>query len=81
MEVKASNFKNWCTKNISPQSWTRICLKCVDEIRAKGYKLKEMEDLDVEIYIDDDLLKSLNIALSEYYAIKVNEESLMTTDP
>lgn len=77
MAVKASNYKNWCTDNISPQSWTRICLKCVDEIRAKGHTLKEMEDLTTEIDLDTELLNALNKALDELYQTQV-EQSLLT---
>ncbi|WP_424961185.1 hypothetical protein [Ekhidna sp.] len=76
--AKASSFKNWCTNNISPQSWTRICLKCVDEIRGKGHTLKEMEDLNPDVEIDDELLDALNAALSELYEMTVNEELLAT---
>lgn len=76
--AKASSFKNWCTENISPQSWTRICLKCVDEIRGKGHTLKEMEDLNPDVEIDDELLDALNAALSELYEMTVNEELLAT---
>jgi len=74
--AKASNFKTWCTDNISPQSWTRICLRCVDEIRAKGYTLKEMEDLQPDIEIDEELLAALNQALHDYYELKVDENEL-----
>lgn len=74
--VKASNFKTWCTDNISPQSWTRICLKCVDIIRAKGHTLKEMEDLAPDIDLDEELLEGLNQALSELYEMKVDENML-----
>lgn len=74
--VKASNFKTWCTDNISPQSWTRICLKCVDIVRAKGHTLKEMEDLNPDIDLDGDLLEALNEALKEYYDMKVDESML-----
>lgn len=77
MAVKASNFKNWCTENISPQSWTRICLRCVDEIRSKGHTLKEMEDLTTDIDLDTELLNALNKALDALYEMKV-EESLLT---
>ncbi|WP_425391233.1 hypothetical protein [Ekhidna sp.] len=76
MATKASSFKNWCTENISPQSWTRICLKSVDAIRAKGHNLKEMEDLNPDIEMDDELLEALNDALSQLYEMKVNEEVL-----
>ncbi len=77
MAVKASNYKNWCTDNISPQSWTRICLKCVDKIRSKGHTLKEMEDLTTDIDLDTELLNALNKALEDLYETKV-EESLLT---
>lgn len=77
MAVKASNYKNWCTDNISPQSWTRICLKCVDEIRSKGFTLKEMEELKTEIDLDTELLNALNKALDELYETKV-EQSLLS---
>lgn len=76
MATKASSFKNWCTENISPQSWTRICLKCVDEIRGKGYTLKEMEDLDPDVEMDDELLDALNAALSQLYEMTVDEALL-----
>ncbi len=76
MAIKASSFKNWCTENISPQSWTRICLKRVDDIRDKGFTLKEMEDLSPDIEIDGELLDSLNSALSELYEMTVNESLL-----
>ncbi|MEQ9467233.1 MAG: hypothetical protein RLN88_07455 [Ekhidna sp.] len=79
MAIKASSFKNWCTENISPQSWTRICLKRVDDIRSKGYTLKEMEDLNPDIEMDDELMESLNSALSELYEMTVNESLLAAT--
>lgn len=77
MAVKASNFKNWCNENISPQSWTRICLKCLDEVRAKGMTLKKMEDLDPDIDLDNDLLSALNKALGELYEMSVDEDLLV----
>ena len=76
MTVKASSFKTWCTENISPQSWTRICLKSVDKIREKGHTLKEMEDLDTDVDIDEELLEVLNVALSDYYQMTVDEALL-----
>lgn len=74
--TKASSFRNWCSENISPQSWTRICLKSVDTIRGKGYTLKEMEDLNPDIDIDEELLEVLNNALFELYELKVDESEL-----
>ena len=77
MAVKASNFKNWCTENISPQSWTRICLKCVNEVRDKGLTLKQMEDLDPDFDLHPELLNSLNAALEELYEMSVDESLLI----
>lgn len=77
MAVKASNFKNWCTENISPQSWTRICLKCVDQVRAKGFSLKQMEELNPDVDLDPELMNSLNAALEELYEMSVDEELLV----
>ena len=74
--AKASNFKTWCTDNISPQSWTRICLKCFSEVKAKGYTLKQMEDLDPDIELDEELLEALNNALFDYYDMRVDESQL-----
>ncbi len=78
MAIKASSFKNWCTENISPQSWTRICLKNVDNIRGKGLTLKEMEDLNPDIEIDEELVEALNAALSDLYEMTVDESLLAT---
>ena len=78
MAVKASNFKNWCTENISPQSWTRICLKCLDQVRERGMTLKQMEELDPDIDLDNELLTSLNNALGELYELSVDEELLVS---
>ena len=74
--AKASNFKNWCTENISPQSWTRICLRCTDLVREKGFTLAQMEELDPDIEMDDDLTEALNKALSELYEMTVNISEL-----
>ncbi|MFY0605298.1 MAG: hypothetical protein JXR10_01200 [Cyclobacteriaceae bacterium] len=77
MAIKASSFKAWCTDNISPQSWTRICLRCVEEIRAKGYNLKQMEDLDPDVELDSELTTSLNNALNDLYELSVDESALV----
>ena len=76
MAVKASNFKNWCNENISPQSWTRICLKCLDQVRERGYNLKQIEALE-DFDLDAELLNSLNSALGELYEMSVDEELLV----
>lgn len=77
MAVKASNYKNWCTENISPQAWTRIVLKCVNQVRAKGYSLKEMEEIDPDFDLDPELLDAFNEALAELYEMSVDESLLI----
>jgi hypothetical protein len=77
MEVKASSFKNWCTENISPQSWTRIGLRCVDDLRAKGFNLKQMEDLNPDVELDSEILAKLNKALEALYEMSVDESLLV----
>jgi len=74
--VKASSFKNWCVENISPQSWSRICLKSLDKIRDSGYALKEFERLDEDIELSPELYETLNEALSALYDMTVSEEAL-----
>ncbi|MFT6854405.1 MAG: hypothetical protein ACJA0X_000368 [Cyclobacteriaceae bacterium] len=76
MAVKASNFKNWCTENISPQSWTRISLKCLTEVRENGLTLKEMEDAEPDFDIPESLVASLHKALQTLYDMEV-EDSLL----
>lgn len=77
MIVKASNYKNWCTENISPQSWTRICLKCVNELRAEGLNLKDMEHLENDVDLSPSLLAALNAALGQLYEMSVEEDLLI----
>lgn len=76
MMVKATNYKNWCTENISPQSWARIILKCMSQLREKGLALNDLEDPDPELVLDADVLEALNQALLELYEMTV-EESLL----
>ena len=77
MAVKASNFKNWCTENISPQSWARISLKCMEELRQHGLSLKQMEDPNPDFDLEPKLLEALNKALSELYEMSVDESLLV----
>lgn len=77
MVVKASNYKNWCTENISPQAWARIVLRCVSQVRERGISLKQMEETNPDFDIDPDLLDSLNDALAELYEMSVDESLLV----
>ncbi len=73
MEVKAITYKNWCTENISPQSWTRITLKSLDAIRAAGYNLKDLENPNDSIVLSGDLLNAYNKVLNELYEVSVEQ--------
>ena len=77
MEVKASNYKNWCVENISPQSWTRIVLRCLTEVRERGLTLKQMEHTDPDIVLDEELMDKLNAVLAELYDMTVDESLLV----
>lgn len=76
MAIKASNYKNWCVENISPQSWARIILRCITPLREKGISLSQIENADPDFELDPELLELLNQALAEIYDMKV-EESLL----
>jgi hypothetical protein len=74
MAIKASNYRNWCTENISPQSWTRIVLKCHALVKDRGLTLNQMEENGVDVDLDGELFAGLNAALSELYEMTVDEE-------
>jgi len=74
--VKAVNFKNWCTENISPQAWNRIVLKTLPALRANGLELKTMENPDDSLMLDEPVLQVLNGALQELYQLQVEAEIL-----
>lgn len=75
--VAASAFKGWCRENISPQSWTRICLRCVELVRTKGFTLDEMEELNPDIDLDEEMMEALNTALYDLYEMTVKEAELV----
>lgn len=73
MGIKASNYRNWCTENISPQSWTRIVLKCHALVKDRGLALSDMEEGGVDSDIDNELFEALNEALKELYEMTVDK--------
>jgi hypothetical protein len=78
MAVRAASFKNWCTENISPQSWARILLKSMHDVRAQGMTIKELENPEDSVELNPELLESLNRSLEEIYQTQVQEELLST---
>ncbi|MFY0600837.1 MAG: hypothetical protein JXR03_14275 [Cyclobacteriaceae bacterium] len=77
MAIKASNYRNWCVENISPQSWTRIVLKNLTMVRERGLTLAQLENVDPDIDLDEELLEALNVALAELYDLTVDESLLV----
>lgn len=75
--VKAVSFKNWCIENITPQSWPRIVLKSIPEIREKGFDSNGLQDPPEDLMIPEDVMAILNKWLHELYDIKVEEEMLI----
>ena len=74
--VKAINFKNWCTENISPQAWHRIVLRTLPELRTHGLDLNEMENPDDSLMLNDAVTTILRQALDTLYQLKVESEVL-----
>ncbi|WP_258104827.1 hypothetical protein [Marinoscillum sp. MHG1-6] len=77
MALKASNYKNWCGDNISPQAWTRVVLKCLTLVRERGLSITEMEQTDPDIELDEELLEAINQTLLELYDVTVDETLLV----
>jgi len=74
--AKAINFKNWCTQNISPQAWSRIVLKCIPEIRAKGLDLHDLDEPSNSLELDAEVMKLLNKSLEDLYQMNTEAEVL-----
>ena len=76
MAVKAESFKNWCSENISPQSWARIVLKSLEVVREEGLTLKKLEEPDPGLELSDRIVEALNNALEELYETRVEDNVL-----
>lgn len=77
MAAKAISYKNWCEENITPQSYPRIILKCVELIRKQGFTIKELEDPKENLELNAELLEAFNNAMQEMYDMRVEEKSLV----
>ena len=74
--VKAINFKNWCSDNITPQSWPRIVLRAVPELRTLGVDTKGLQDPDDSLTLDDDAVAVLNKWLDELYQTRIEDGTI-----
>jgi hypothetical protein len=74
--VKAINFKNWCTENISPQAWARIVLKSLPALRGEGLELNALDNPDSGMVLSDGAMAILSQTLEELYQMKIENEVL-----
>jgi len=74
--VKAINFKNWCSENITPQAWPRVVLRAVPELRELGVDTKGLQDPAEDMTINEEAVGILNRWLSDLYQVTVEEASL-----
>ena len=75
--AKAINYKTWCINNITPQSWSRIVLKSIPELREAGFTLQELENPSDTLELNQETMVILNKWLQELYDIQMEEESLV----
>ncbi len=74
--VKAISFKNWCSEHITPQSWPRVVLRAVPELRDLGVDTKGLQDPDDSVTINEDAVAVLNKWLNELYQVQIEDGSL-----
>ena len=74
--MKAIDYKNWCTDNITPQSWPRIVLKSIPELRDIGIDISGLQEPDDEYDLSDDVLSILNRWMGELYDLQVKEDMI-----
>lgn len=72
--MKAIKIKNWCLANITPQSWSRIVLRTLPQLREHGLDLKEVENPDDKLVLSDDVMEILEAAMDDLYQLKIDEE-------
>ena len=75
--AKAINYKTWCINNITPQSWSRIVLKSIPELRDSGFTLNELENPSETLELDESTMDVLNKWLNELYDIQIAQEALV----
>lgn len=74
--MKAINYKNWCIENITPQSWPRIVLKSIPELRDIGVDVSGLQDPSDDLELSDEALSILNNWMDELYELKVKEDMI-----
>ena len=74
--MKAINYKNWCIDNITPQSWPRIVLKSIPELRDIGVDVAGLQDPADDLELSDEVLSILNKWMDQLYELQVKEDMI-----
>lgn len=74
--MKAINYRNWCIENITPQSWPRIVLKSIPELRDIGVDVAGLQEPSDDLELSDEVLSILNKWMDELYELQVKEDMI-----
>ena len=74
--MKAINYKNWCIDNITPQSWPRIVLKSIPELRDMGIDVAGLQDPSDDLELSEEVLSILNKWMDQLYELQVKEDMI-----
>ena len=71
--MKAVRIKNWCLENITPQSWSRIILRVLPELRLRGFELKDLENPADDLELPNDVVEIIERTIDDLYQLKIDE--------
>ena len=57
--MKAIKIKNWCLENITPQSWSRIVLRTLPQLREHNLDLNEIENPGDDLELNEEVMQIL----------------------
>lgn len=62
--------------NITPQSWPRIVLKSIPELRDIGVDVSGLQEPSDDLELSDEALSILNKWMDELYELQVKEDMI-----
>ncbi|MDW3192551.1 MAG: hypothetical protein R8G66_09300 [Cytophagales bacterium] len=63
-------------ENITPQSWPRIVLKSIPELRDIGVDVSGLQEPSDDLELSDEALSILNKWMDELYELQVKEDMI-----
>lgn len=72
--MKAIKIKSWCIDNITPQSWSRIVLRALPELRKMGLELKEVENPNEDLELSEEAIAILDRVMNDLYELSIDAE-------